>query len=88
MTSVGLIGYGGIAQDAVAAVRDAGGGVKFAGVLCRPGRVAKARAALGDIVETLDDLLARGLASWPKSPGSRRSRSTARKFCGAASICW
>jgi len=59
--SVGLIGYGGIAQDAVAALRAADGGVKFAGVLCRPGRVAKARAALPgiDIVETLDDLLAR-----------------------------
>ncbi len=59
--SVGLIGYGGIAQDAVAAVRAAGGGVKFAGALCRPGRAAQARAALPgiDIVETLDDLLAR-----------------------------
>jgi aspartate dehydrogenase len=59
--SVGLIGYGGIAQDAVAALRAADGGVKFAGVLCRPGRVAKARAVLPgiDLVETLDDLLAR-----------------------------
>jgi aspartate dehydrogenase len=59
--SIGLIGYGGIAQDAVAAVRAAGGGVKFAGALCRPGRAAQARAALPgiDIVETLDDLLAR-----------------------------
>jgi len=60
MTSVGLIGYGGIAQDVVAALREAGGGAKIAGVLCRPGRVAKARAALGDIavVESLADLLA------------------------------
>ena len=60
MSSVGLIGYGGIAQDVIAALREAGGGVKIAGVLCRPGRAAKARAALGDIavVETLADLLA------------------------------
>jgi aspartate dehydrogenase len=59
--SVGLIGYGGIAQDAVAAIRAAGGGVKFAGALCRPGRADKARAALPgiDIVESLDVLLAR-----------------------------
>jgi aspartate dehydrogenase len=61
MTSVALIGYGGIAQDVVAALRAAGGGVKIAGALCRPGRAAKARAALAgiDIVESLDDLLAR-----------------------------
>jgi aspartate dehydrogenase len=61
MTSVGLIGYGGIAQDVVAALRDAGDGVKIVAALCRPGRAEKARAALGgiDIVETLDDLLAR-----------------------------
>ena len=60
MTSVALIGYGGIAQDVAAALREAGGGAKIAGVLCRPGRAAKARAALGDIVvvETLADLLA------------------------------
>ena len=59
--SVGLIGYGGIAQDAVAALRAAGCGVKFAGALCRPGRAAKARAALPgiDIVESLGELLAR-----------------------------
>jgi aspartate dehydrogenase len=59
MTSVGLIGYGGIAQDVVAALREAGGGTKIAGVLCRPGRVAKARAALGGIavMESLADLL-------------------------------
>ena len=55
-----MIGYGGIAQDVVAALRAAGGGVKIAGALCRPGRAAKARAALGDIavVESLADLLA------------------------------
>lgn len=59
--SVGLIGYGGIARDAVAAMRNAGGGVKFAGALCRPGRAAKAREALPGIhiVESLSDLLAR-----------------------------
>src|SRR4029077_11017156 len=59
MTSVGLIGYGGIAQDVVAALREAGGGTKIAGVLCRRGRVAKARAALGGIavMESLADLL-------------------------------
>src|ERR1700684_1449826 len=60
MTSVGLIGHGGIARDVVAALREAGGGTKVVGVLCRPGRAAKARAALGDIVvvESLADLLA------------------------------
>ena len=61
MTSVGLIGYGGIAQDVVAALRDAGDSVKIIGALCRPGRAEKARAALPDIdiVETLAALLAR-----------------------------
>jgi aspartate dehydrogenase len=61
MTSVGLIGYGGIARDVVAALRDAGDNVKIIGALCRPGRAEKARAALPDIdiVETLAELLAR-----------------------------
>ena len=61
MTAAGLIGYGGIAQDAVAALRAAGAGVTIVGALCRPGRAAKARAALPgiDIVESLDDLLTR-----------------------------
>jgi aspartate dehydrogenase len=61
MARVGLIGYGGIARDAVTAARRAGGGIEFVGALCRPGRLAKARAALpgSDIVETLDDLIAR-----------------------------
>jgi len=61
MTSVGLIGYGGIAQDVVAALRQSGAGIKIVGALCRPGRAAKARAALPgiDIVETLADLLVR-----------------------------
>src|SRR5580693_7483100 len=59
MTSIGLIGYGGIAQDVIAALREAGG-AKVVGVLCRPGRAAKARAALGDVVvvESLAELLA------------------------------
>ena len=59
--SVGLIGYGGIARDAVAALRACGGEVRFAGALCRPGGAAKAGAALPgiDIVESLDALLAR-----------------------------
>ena len=91
MTSIGLIGYGGIAQDVVAALREADGGTKIAGVLCRPGRAAKARAALGDIavVETLADLA--GAASGHR----RRSRRTAgggRTWSGrvavAASISW
>jgi aspartate dehydrogenase len=61
MSSVGLIGYGGIARDVVAALRDAGSSVRIAAALCRPGRGDKARAALPgiDIVERLDDLLAR-----------------------------
>ena len=60
MTAVALIGYGGIAQDVVAALRAAESSVTIGGVLCRPGRAAKARAALGDIavVESLSDLLA------------------------------
>jgi aspartate dehydrogenase len=64
MTSVGLIGYGGIAKDVVAALREAGGGVTIAGALCRPGRVEAARAALPgiDVVESLDELLARDSA--------------------------
>jgi aspartate dehydrogenase len=62
ITSVGLIGYGGIARDLVAALRAAGGGVRIVGALCRPGGAAKARAALGEIavVESLADLLALG----------------------------
>jgi aspartate dehydrogenase len=61
MSSVGLIGYGGIARDVVAALRDAGSSVGIAAALCRFGRSDKARDALPgiDIVERLDDLLAR-----------------------------
>jgi|SRR5579862_202356 len=61
MTSVGLIGYGGIARDVVAALREAGGSVEVTTALCRPGQTERARAALPgiDIVESLDALLAR-----------------------------
>ena len=60
MTAIGLIGYGGIARDAIAALRAAGEAGKIVGALCRSGRAAQARAALGDIaiVESLADLLA------------------------------
>jgi aspartate dehydrogenase len=61
MSAIGLIGYGGIAQDVVAAMRDLQANGDIVGALARPGRGDKARAALPsiDIVETLDDLLAR-----------------------------
>ena len=62
MTSVGLIGCGGIAQDVVVALRASpANGVSIVGALARPGRGEEARAKLCeiDIVETLDALLAR-----------------------------
>jgi len=61
VSSVGLIGYGGIARDVVAALRGHSE-VKVTTALCRPGRAVQARAALPgiDIVETRDALLARG----------------------------
>ena len=62
MTSVGLIGCGGIAQDVVAALRASpANGVSIVGALARPGRSAEARAKLCEIeiVESLDALLAR-----------------------------
>jgi aspartate dehydrogenase len=61
MTSIGLIGYGGIARDVTTALQAAGNAVEFVAALCRPGCEAKARAALPgiEIVATLDDLLAR-----------------------------
>jgi aspartate dehydrogenase len=61
MTSVGLIGYGGIAQDVIAALHEFGDGVEIIAALCRAGRAAKAAAALPGIpiVESLDALLAR-----------------------------
>ena len=62
MTAVGLIGYGGIAQDALSALRGAEYSAEIVGALCRPGRADKARAALPgiQIVESLDSLLACG----------------------------
>jgi aspartate dehydrogenase len=62
MTSVGLIGCGGIARDVVAALRASpSDGIAIVGALARPGRAADARARLSDIavVESLDELLAR-----------------------------
>jgi aspartate dehydrogenase len=62
MTSVGLIGCGGIARDAIAALRESGDSVEVVAALCRPGSAAKAAAALPEIpiVQSLDDLLGRG----------------------------
>lgn len=59
--SVALIGCGGIARDAVAALRKADAGIAVVGALCRPGRADKARAALPGIAicDTIEDLLAR-----------------------------
>ena len=61
MTSVALIGYGGMARDVVAALREAGAGGQVIGALCRPERAAAARASLAeiDIFESLPALLAR-----------------------------
>lgn len=61
MSAIGLIGYGGIAQDVVAALRSLRVDRDVVGALARPGRADKARAALSgvDIVESLDDLLVR-----------------------------
>lgn len=61
MSAIGLIGYGGIAQDVVAALRDLQAEGTIVGALARPGRADKARATLAglDIVERLEDLLAR-----------------------------
>jgi aspartate dehydrogenase len=57
--TVGLIGYGGIAQDAIAALRSES--IRIVGVLARPGRANAARERLCgiEIVETLEELLAR-----------------------------
>jgi aspartate dehydrogenase len=61
MSAIGLIGYGGIAQDVVAALRSMHVDGDIVGALARPGRTDKARAALPgiEVVENLDDLLAR-----------------------------
>ena len=77
MTSVGLIGCGGIAQDVVAALRseDPAHGVRIVGALARSGRADQARAALCgiDIVEALEELLARRPAVIAEVAGRRRS---------------
>src|SRR3954468_15146717 len=65
MTAVGLIGCGGIAQDVLAALRASpANGVSVVGALARPGRGEAARAKLCeiDVVESLNDLLARSPA--------------------------
>ena len=61
MTSVGLIGCGGMAQDVVAALRSADKTVQIVGALARPGRNEAAREKLCgiEILEALDALLAR-----------------------------
>jgi len=63
MTSVGLIGCGGMAQDVVAALRSASAshGVQIVGALARPGRAPAAREKLCgvEIFEALEALLAR-----------------------------
>lgn len=60
-TSVGLIGCGGIAQDAVAALRAASADLIIIGAACRPGRVEKARVALPgiEIFDVVDEMLDR-----------------------------
>src|SRR5262245_46576058 len=63
MTAIGLIGCGGMAHDVVGALRAAGPetGVRIVGALARPGRSDVARRKLCDIdiVEALDELIAR-----------------------------
>ena len=61
MTSVGLIGCGGIARDVVATLRDTGSGVKIIGAACRAGRMEEARAALPGIkiFEVIEEMLDR-----------------------------
>ena len=81
MTSVGLIGYGGIAKDVLAALGAADTGVSFVGALCRQGRMAAAQAALPGIpiVESLDELLARS----PKLVAEVAGQGAVRE-CGTA----
>jgi len=57
---VALIGYGGIAHDAVEALQKSAADIQLVGALCEPGRTEEARAALPGIgiVESLNDLLA------------------------------
>src|SRR5262249_56215087 len=60
---VGLMGCGGMAREVVTALNggDTASGVRIVGALARPGRGEEARAKLCgvDIVEALDELLAR-----------------------------
>ena len=64
MTWVGLIGYGGIAQDVVAALRDedASGDTGILGLLARPGRseIARQKFPELEIFESIEDLLTEG----------------------------
>ena len=64
MTWVGLIGYGGIAQDVVAALRDedASGDTRILGLLARPGRseIARQKFPELEIFESIEDLLTEG----------------------------
>ena len=91
-TSVGLIGCGGIAQDVVAALRDAGrrtAACALSGALARRGRAETARAKLCDIDDCrIARRSARALAPrwWPRWPGSGRSPNMARRCCAAGSI--
>jgi aspartate dehydrogenase len=57
---VALIGYGGIAHDAVEALQKAKADIRLVGALCEPGCTAQARTALPGIaiVESLNELLA------------------------------
>jgi aspartate dehydrogenase len=61
MSAVAIIGYGGIAQDVVAALRSMQADSNIVGALARPGRGDMVRAALPGIgvVEKLEQLLAR-----------------------------
>ena len=82
MTAVGLIGYGGIARDMIAALSSNSDGesVQIVGALARPGATDKARANLGDIeiVESLDALLSSDPDVVAEAPGTwRRERAPA-----------
>jgi aspartate dehydrogenase len=61
MTSVGLIGTGGIAQDVVTALRNAGSNIEILGAVCRAGSAERARAALPGIkvYELIEQMLDR-----------------------------
>ena len=91
MTAVGLIGCGGIAQDVLAALRASpANGVSIVGALARPGRGEAARAKLCeiDMVEVLDDLLARGPALVAEVAGQAAVAEHGDASCAAGSIAW